>query len=555
MGRTFRISASLLLSILIAQLAVAAPGWQAQESGTQEDLHSVDFLFLDPQWGTCVGSGSTVLHTENAGETWTAQTLPISADLLALSFGYEDFGITTGHSGAILRTYDGGGSWETLQDGWIISYHAVQNLGASYGWAVGVNTIFQPLVAYTTDGWDTFDHVSFYLQHGGQNHEGTLYDAIFNTADIGFAAAGVWNGEGAIVGTWDGGHTWETVHWSPYALYGIDFPVSDASLIGYAVGDLGTILKTTDGGYNWFVLQSGFYVTLTDVSFTDFDTGTAVGLNGVIMRTTDGGQNWSFQYAEEPGDYNSVCMVDTYNGYIVGDGGTILHTTTGGEPTAACSVDMIPDNPPVIVHPGDFFTYTGILSNNTNSPQTTDVWLMVDVPEYGLYGPVKRFLNVPLQPNESITVPNIRQYVPHFAPPGEYGYIAYCGDFPDGAEDSASFDFEVVLPAEGSADNWNLCGWFDNFSEEIPQQSALLNSYPNPFNAATEIKYILAQESHVKLDVFNLAGQVVETLVDDTKPAGEYSVNWDASDKPSGIYLYKLTTKDYSVTKRMTFLK
>ncbi|MBD3233902.1 MAG: T9SS type A sorting domain-containing protein, partial [candidate division Zixibacteria bacterium] len=75
------------------------------------------------------------------------------------------------------------------------------------------------------------------------------------------------------------------------------------------------------------------------------------------------------------------------------------------------------------------------------------------------------------------------------------------------------------------------------------------------FNATTEIKYILAQDTHVKLEIFNLAGQVVETLIDDIKSTGEHTVNWDASDMPSGIYLYKLTTKDYSVTKRMTLLK
>jgi hypothetical protein len=72
-------------------------------------------------------------------------------------------------------------------------------------------------------------------------------------------------------------------------LWDIDFPISGASLIGYAVGENGTILKTFNGGLSWPAQQSGTSVRLNGVYFLDLDFGFAVGDNGTILRTIDGG--------------------------------------------------------------------------------------------------------------------------------------------------------------------------------------------------------------------------------------------------------------------------
>ena len=64
---------------------------------------------------------------------------------------------------------------------------------------------------------------------------------------------------------------------------------------GWAIGNLGTILKTTNGGENWINQTSGTTQYLIGVSFTDANNGTAVGSGGTILRTTDGGDNWVSQ--------------------------------------------------------------------------------------------------------------------------------------------------------------------------------------------------------------------------------------------------------------------
>jgi Secretion system C-terminal sorting domain len=83
----------------------------------------------------------------------------------------------------------------------------------------------------------------------------------------------------------------------------------------------------------------------------------------------------------------------------------------------------------------------------------------------------------------------------------------------------------------------------------------LQQNYPNPFNPTTQINYAIPIESHVKLKIYNMLGNEVATLVDEVKPAGEFTVKFDASSLASGVYIYRLQT-DYSVaTKKLTLIK
>lgn len=89
----------------------------------------------------------------------------------------------------------------------------------------------------------------------------------------------------------------------------------------------------------------------------------------------------------------------------------------------------------------------------------------------------------------------------------------------------------------------------------IPAECELFQNYPNPFNPATEISFALQKKGNVKLMVFNSKGELVRTLVDGKKNNGSHSVNFNASDLNSGLYFYKLTTDETSVTRKMLLLK
>jgi len=88
----------------------------------------------------------------------------------------------------------------------------------------------------------------------------------------------------------------------------------------------------------------------------------------------------------------------------------------------------------------------------------------------------------------------------------------------------------------------------------------LEQNYPNPFNPETVIKFSLPQDSKVTLRVYNVLGQVVNTLVDQVFPAGNHSVTWDGkneqgSDVASGVYFYRLKASSYESIMKMTLLR
>ncbi|MBD3169802.1 MAG: T9SS type A sorting domain-containing protein [candidate division Zixibacteria bacterium] len=224
--------------------------------------------------------------------------------------------------------------------------------------------------------------------------------------------------------------------------------------------------------------------------------------------------------------------------------------------TEMVSIDMIPDNPPVTVPAGGSFTYTGILSNNTGEYMRGDVWIMLNVPGVGMYGPLQLIRAVPLAPNQTITVPGIRQNVPTYAPQGTYDYISYCGLYPYMALDSASFEFTVTTPMISGAEDWNTSPWLNRETDgQLPEVFFVEQAYPNPFNATTTISYGLPAASDVNLSIYNIMGQKVETLVDGHQTAGYKTVRWDASEYSSGIYFYKVVAGDQVINKRMTLLK
>lgn len=84
---------------------------------------------------------------------------------------------------------------------------------------------------------------------------------------------------------------------------------------------------------------------------------------------------------------------------------------------------------------------------------------------------------------------------------------------------------------------------------------SLKQNYPNPFNPETRIDFTLDTKSEVNLTIYNMLGQEVATLVDEVKAAGNHKVTWSASDVASGVYFYRLTAGDLTLTKKMVLLK
>jgi hypothetical protein len=128
----------------------------------------------------------------------------------------------------------------------------------------------------------------------------------------------------------------------------------------------------------------------------------------------------------------------------------------------------------------------------------------------------------------------------------------YCADMDN---DSA---VDCVVPATETGEIL----WYKNpitkirhFPSSSPNKYTLSQNYPNPFNPNTTIEFSIPKSSEVTLEIFNIVGEQVATLVSERLSAGSFSYEWDASRFAGGVYLYQLRAGDFGETKKMVLLK
>jgi len=164
----------------------------------------------------------------------------------------------------------------------------------------------------------------------------------------------------------------------------------------------------------------------------------------------------------------------------------------------------------------------------------------------------------------------ITHIVPGGAPYGDYFLCAEARDLQGHVYDQACEPFVIVPRPLGVAfsgegvEDWRtesaVIGGVDLLNlgsggAEKPVEFTLLHNYPNPFNAATKMSYSLVEAGRVTLKIYDIAGRLVDTLIEGFQQAGEYDIVWDASEQASGIYFYRLSSGDFTETKRMTLLR
>jgi len=130
---------------------------------------------------------------------------------------------------------------------------------------------------------------------------------------------------------------------------------------------------------------------------------------------------------------------------------------------------------------------------------------------------------------------------------------AYEGDIVISSNDPNNAELTVAVTGNGTDGS-------DSDNPMIPAVTSLQGNYPNPFNPTTNIKFGLKEESKVKLEIYNIRGQKIQTLVNESREAGYHTVTWEGNDSSSktaasGIYFFRLTTDKYSSTKKMILMK
>lgn len=120
----------------------------------------------------------------------------------------------------------------------------------------------------------------------------------------------------------------------------------------------------------------------------------------------------------------------------------------------------------------------------------------------------------------------------------------------DQASNNSYFVYSGFLYTGGS-----IVTGLDDLFADLPQTFELYQNFPNPFNPATTIKWALPNSAVVKIDVYNLLGQHMATLLDESRPAGIHLVNFNAGHFSSGVYFYTIQAADFWKVKKMMLLK
>ncbi|RJP75245.1 MAG: T9SS C-terminal target domain-containing protein, partial [Candidatus Zixiibacteriota bacterium] len=229
----------------------------------------------------------------------------------------------------------------------------------------------------------------------------------------------------------------------------------------------------------------------------------------------------------------------------------------GGTPPAL-DVTLTPVGSTQIPAGGGSFTYDATLANTGAAAVSFNAWIGQYTPAGQWQGPLLGPLALTLPAGANITRQR-SQNVPGTAAPGSYTYRGYVGFYGNTAWDSSSFSYTKLSgDAEGTVHDW--ANWGESFDLEIPvtvlpETVVLKGSYPNPFNPSATIAFDLPQVTWVTLQVFDLQGRRVATLVDGLRTAGSHQATFDATGLPSGLYLYRLNAGGLESVGKMMLVK
>jgi photosystem II stability/assembly factor-like uncharacterized protein len=277
------------------------------------------------------------------------------------------------------------------------------------------------------------------------------------------------------------------------------------------VGDNGTTLYSFNAAVSFQRGYSGTTATLRSVKFLDQSIAIAVGDSGIILRTTDCGIFWQRIPSGTNNILTAVVFPAPKHGTIIGANRTILHTSDAGLTWQKQTAGQLYDLNDVYF----FDRYHGYILGGQGVIYKTydggDHWIQVTA-----------------------------------------GYSTY----------NCSFAFSGKDTGYISALNWSILKTANadlTFASEqfnvLENSLHLSQNYPNPFNPTTTISFQIPKNGFVSLIVYDALGREVQTLVNEEKAHGKYSIEFNASSLPSGVYFYTLRAGEFTATRKFVLMK
>jgi photosystem II stability/assembly factor-like uncharacterized protein len=500
----------ILVLLLTASYQIRAQ-WSELTSPTTNALQSVSVVDNNIAW--IGGAAGTVLRTTNGGATWTsAGGGTIGTDDIYNIFGLNDqIALCTTSPGAtyIFRTTNGGTSWTqvfTLAGGFMDAIWMFDtNNGFAYGDPVNGNWALYK----TSDGGATWTPAPNLAQSGS---EAGWNNAMYvSGSNIYFGTNNT-----RIYYSSNGGNSWTaqttTGQVNSYAIWFND------SNIGMMGGSTGGLDKTTNGGTTWSALTSPGAVASAGLTGAFNQWLFAQQANpGVIYYSTNDGANWTTSYTAPSGQFYHIAKArnGTWVLAVQSDGGISSNTN--------------------LIVPVELTSFTAV----GNSGVVELNWQTATEVNNQGFEVQRRAVN-----NEFVTIGFVQgsgtttevknySYNDNTVQPGNYVYRLKQVDYNGTYTYSPEVEVDVTTPL--------------TFNLE--------QNYPNPFNPSTTINYSVPEAGNILLSVYNTVGEEVAVLVNGYSESGRFNVTFDASNLPSGVYLYKLQSANTVQTKKMMLLK
>ncbi len=320
-----------------------------------------------------------------------------------------------------------------------------------------------------------------------------------------------------ILHSTNGGESWSIQRFDSAIFRTIMF---QDSLTGFMGGSYGRIVKTTDGGVNWYTVSDSatHKFPIYTIRFFSREYGYAVGgqleIAGIIWRTTDGGETWRSRIVSGDPVFNihyfDSSHVLTSMGDIDQAGAGFLRTEDGGETWS--------------------FENTTIWGEPTTFAYRTESEGWVPM---GIAGMCLKTIDEG-RTWQQIVLP---QQIP-----------VYDISFPD---QRTGF----MVGHKGALYKFNSSVLSVRQQSQNPVSLSLFQNFPNPFNGETVIKYHLSDPSTVKLEIFDAVGRSMEILLDEVQIRGGHTVRWDSKQLSSGMYFYRLSVNGLLTQKKMILLR
>jgi len=387
---------------------------------------------------------------------------------------------------------------------------------------------------------------------------------------------------GSIFKTTNSGAVWDTLVQNTIVIDLKMHPFNPQVLyaaVGGSVNPPYGILKTTDGGTNWFHADSGILVNWeTGVQVVQFDplqpetlyAGTAGFFSGNMYKTTNGGRNWNSVVA--PGDTSQLHLgvisiaVHPETTDIVYAGtegfGNLLKTTDGGLTWALTGLQNAYPVDVAIDSSEPLLLYAGVAPNSGGAQRSTDggsTWTIVNsgLPPQSQTG---KFVFDKARRTVYAAVGTVGDSGGVFVSANLGLLWSRMNGLPvtNGAAlffQQSHSELNVGVSNYGIYRTKIVTGIFATRAD-IPIPDWLRQNFPNPFNSSTKIEYRVTRLTHVTLKLFDIIGNELKVLVDETKLPGDYTINLAGDELSSGFYIYRMTTSaGYHASRKLILLR